>query len=107
MSRGFYLVTMARISSAYKPIEHWRGREKRVNHKGYVEVKVPEHPKAFCGGWYYEHRLIGERNLGRILHGYETVHHLNEDKTDNREINLFVCTRLEHNKAHALTSAAA
>jgi hypothetical protein len=61
---------------------------------------VPEHPKAFCNGWVYEHRLMAERMLGRLLHFGETVHHINECKSDNRGVNLFVCTREEHDKAH-------
>lgn len=70
-------------------------------------VKVPEHPRAFRDGWYYEHRLVAERQLGRLLETWETVHHINEIKHDNREINLFVCTRKEHDHAHALTLVAA
>lgn len=105
MRLAFYLAKMAHPSSAYKPIQQWKSRDKRINYKGYVEIKVPEHPKAFCGGWYYEHRLIAEKMLGRVLKKHETVHHLNEHKQDNREINLFICTRTEHNRAHALTPA--
>jgi hypothetical protein len=94
-------------SRKYNPIEQWKTRERRQGPKGYVLVKVPEHPKAFGGGWYYEHRLIAERMLGRILRSHETVHHLNEVKYDNRELNLFVCTRSEHDYAHSLTLAVA
>lgn len=78
----------------YTPVECWAGREKRVNCKGYVLVKV-EHPKSFKG-WYYEHRLVMENSLGRVLNSWETVHHLNEVKTDNRPENLFVCYEANH-----------
>lgn len=91
----------------YLPIQQWKKRDIKLHPKGYVMVKVPEHPKAFRGGWYYEHRLVMERELGRVLLTHETVHHLNEVKTDNREVNLFVCTRKEHDHAHALTTVAA
>lgn len=87
----------------YNPIQQWKTREWRVDSNGYVQIKVPEHPRAFSGGWYYEHRLVAEKLLGRLLKTYESVHHINEIKTDNRDVNLVVCTRQEHNHAHALT----
>jgi len=94
-------------SRQYSPLQRWKTRDTKFDSKGYVLVKVPEHPRAFRGGWYYEHRLVAERILGRLLNTYETVHHLNEIKNDNRELNLFVCTRSEHDHAHALTLAVA
>ena len=96
---------MATRSPSYSPIKEWHDRELKFDTRGYILVMVPEHPKSFRGGWYYEHRLVSERSIGRVLFSDETCHHLNEDKFDNREINLFVCTRKEHNKAHALTAA--
>jgi len=94
-------------SYAYKPITQWKKREKFVDDNGYVRVQVPEHPRAFGRGWVYEHRLVAERRLGRLLKTYETVHHINEIKTDNSDKNLFACFRVEHDKAHRLTYAAA
>jgi len=94
-------------SSQYNPLTRWTTRDRQFDYKGYVLIKVPEHPKSFRGGWYYEHRLLAEKYLGRLLETYETVHHLNENKSDNTELNLFVCTRTEHNYAHALTLVAA
>lgn len=91
---------------AYKPLQKWYKRERKTNDNGYVLVKVPEHPKSFCGGWYYEHRLCAEKAFGRVLFSYETVHHINECKTDNTPENLFVCTRREHNFADLPLKAA-
>lgn len=65
---------------------------------GYVLVYAPEHPKAFGGGWYYLHRMVAEAEMGRVLHGWETVHHL-ATKQDNHWEALFVCTRKEHDYA--------
>lgn len=75
-------------------------RKQKIGREGYPLRYVPEHPKSF-GGWYYEHRLILEQHLGRFLENWETIHHINGDKTDNRLINLFLCTEREHKKAHA------
>lgn len=91
---------------AYKPLQRWYKRERKMNENGYVLVKVPEHPKSFCGGWYYEHRLCAEKDFGRVLFSYETVHHINECKTDNFPENLFVCTRKEHDYANLPLNAA-
>ena len=82
----------------YTPVTSWVNKEKRY-YDGYVIIKIPEHPKSF-NSWYYEHRLVVESDLDRILEEWETVHHINENKEDNRLINLFLCTRAQHSKAH-------
>ena len=82
----------------YKPSALWGKRQRRY-YDGYVIINIPEHPKSF-NGWYYEHRLVLEYDLDRILEDWETVHHINENKEDNRLVNLFLCTRAQHNKAH-------
>lgn len=68
----------------------------------YVLVKAPNHPKRNKAGFYWEHIIVAEQYLGRYLRSGESVHHINEIKTDNRIENLFVCTRLEHDKAHGM-----
>lgn len=83
----------------YSPLMRWLKRPQRMS-GGYVLVWVPEHPNCFGAGWYYEHRLIYERAIGRVLETWETVHHINQIKTDNRMVNLFLCTEKEHRKAH-------
>lgn len=83
----------------YRPIISWSKRVER-SYDGYRLIYVPEHPKSFRG-WYYEHRLVLEKYLDRILEDWETVHHINGDKHDNDLRNLFLCTREEHDKAHA------
>lgn len=46
------------------------------------------------------HRIVMEEKLGRPLRPDEVVHHLNEDKLDNRPENLVVTTAREHGLEH-------
>jgi len=41
-----------------------------------------------------------EEYLGRFLEAWETVHHINEIKIDNRLDNLFLCSHKEHSAIH-------
>jgi len=50
----------------------------------------PEHPNAPGSGYIYQHRMVAEAALGRLLTKTEVVHHLNEVRDDNREENLLV-----------------
>lgn len=57
---------------------------------GYVMLFRPEHPHANNKGYVFEHRLVMERHLGRILDPIEVVHHKNNVRNDNRFDNLFL-----------------
>jgi hypothetical protein len=73
---------------------------KYIDDKGYVRVLRTEHPYN-NHGYVYEHRLVMESFFGRILEPWESVHHVNEVKVDNRVENLFLTTREEHAALHA------
>jgi hypothetical protein len=49
-----------------------------------------------------EHVYVMEQHVGRSLYAWESVHHINEIKTDNHIDNLFLCSREEHDKAHGM-----
>lgn len=72
---------------------------KYIDDKGYVRVLRTDHPKNIRG-YAYEHRLVMEQYLNRYLEFWETVHHINEIKTDNRLENLFLCSHSEHSAIH-------
>jgi hypothetical protein len=72
---------------------------KYLDDKGYIRVLRPDHPYD-NHGYVYEHRLVLEEFYGRILEPWESVHHVNEVKVDNRVENLFLTTRSEHAALH-------
>lgn len=55
---------------------------------GYAWVMRRGHPMATRKGYVLEHRWVMAEHLGRPLSTEESVHHLNDDKLDNRIENL-------------------
>lgn len=70
--------------------------------RGYKYLRMPSHPDASVQGYIAEHRLVGEKIVGRRLKKSEVVHHKNHDRGDNRRCNLEVVTRRRHSREHAL-----
>jgi len=48
----------------------------------------------------YEHRIVMEKFLGRKLTNKEYIHHINENRLDNRIENLKIVSLVEHNHIH-------
>lgn len=62
--------------------------EGTINDQGYRLIRMPDHPNATINGYVHEHRLVMSTLLSRPLESYETVHHLNGNRSDNRPENL-------------------
>jgi hypothetical protein len=74
----------------------WKGGRRRTA-GGYVQVQAPpEHPHRPKRGYIMEHRLVMEQMIGRYLQPYESVHHRNGVKDDNRPENLEIVTHARH-----------
>lgn len=79
---------------------HWKGG--RIIQNGYAFVKRIGHPRAHKQtGYLMEQIEVAERALGRALPLQAVVHHVNEQKSDNRGENLVICEdRAYHNLLH-------
>ncbi len=65
--------------------------KRRLDSKGYVLIYKPRHkyskPK---NGWIHEHRAICENFIKRRLKKGECIHHLDENKENNKISNLML-----------------
>jgi hypothetical protein len=74
---------------------------RRLASNGYYAVYMPNHPNAFGIGYVYEHRLIIENEIGRLLKSTEIVHHKDGNKLNNNIANLELCHSIaEHKVKH-------
>lgn len=88
---------------------------KKKSNYGYILVHCKNHPFCDSGGMVREHRLVVEENYTRFdrkffikingkyyLRPEFQVHHINENKIDNRIENLMIVTKAEHRGLHNL-----
>jgi len=87
----------------------WNWRGGKIEHSGYILEYVPENDffypmgrtsKGLRGSYVPEHRLIMARKLGRLLHRWEQIHHVNGDTRDNRIQNLLLRDATSHPKKY-------
>ena len=76
---------------------------RRINKEGYLLALVPNHPNARKDGYLYDHRVVMENFLGRLLLNTEVVHHINGVRDDNRIENLELMTLASHSSLHHKT----
>lgn len=88
----------------------WKSDFKITNY-GYKKIRVLNHPFRDCDDFVFEHRLVAEKYLlndnnsieidgVRYLNPELEVHHIDEDKLNNRPENLQVLTKSEHSSLH-------
>lgn len=62
----------------------------KLNTQGYRTIHLPEHPNSNKAGYIAEHRLVVEKFIGRYLTKEEVVHHIDENKQNNKIENLMI-----------------
>lgn len=72
----------------------WRGG-RTATKAGYILVKDHDHPAADVRGYVYEHRLVMESVLGRLLSPGERVRHADLDPSNNAPENLVLVKPLD------------
>ena len=85
-----------------KSVDHHKWNNDRITStEGYTKVRVGVgHPLADPNGYAYEHILVWVSAGNQRPQKGEIVHHVNENKDDNRIENLKLMTRSVHNAHH-------
>lgn len=100
IKKGQRLSPDTEIKKGQKPWNStgWRYTKSRKNGKSYKQIFMPKHPRASKAGYVREHRLVMEREIGRLLEPHEIVDHINGDTLNNSPENLRVMTKVEHDR---------
>jgi len=74
----------------------------KIDKKGYFLIYKPDHKYSETkNGWIYNHREVVENFIKRKLKKGECIHHIDEDKTNNKIENLMLFkSHKEHSSFH-------
>jgi len=100
MAKTCSLTCSAKKSNhGYKLENHpnWNSEGTYIDSIGYV---VNRSKRGKNGQHMRQHRVVGEKVLGRLLKHGEVVHHINGNKSDNRNTNLLICSNSYHRWLH-------
>lgn len=76
---------------------NWQWKNGRAKETGrYVKILKPSHPRANSKGYVYEHILICEKALGKLLPQNAEPHHFDGNKANNENKNLILCQDREY-----------
>ena len=82
---------------------NWKGGSKKTS-KGYIQILMPEHPRADRNGYVFEHIVVFERETGIEIPPDCCIHHINGNKSDNSLHNLCMIHHTAHTVMHHLGS---
>lgn len=90
-------------SNAVRGAAHyrWKAGERMVSSTGYAKLRVGKtHPLADPNGYAYEHIVVWVAAGNDRPTRSQVLHHINENKLDNRLENLRLLSKSEHNALH-------
>lgn len=73
---------------------NWKGGIRHAG--GYIEIRMPSHPRATKDGYVRQHILVWEQVHNKALPDGWVIHHLNGIKSDNRPNNLLAMPKQKH-----------
>ena len=83
----------------------WEYSRRTTDKNGYIRMYAANHPFANGRKMMQEHIMVMELHLQRPLTPTECVHHINQNKQDNRLENLQLMTKTQHSSLHAQETA--
>lgn len=75
----------------------WKGGRHIRN--GYLQIWNPKHHRANNIGFVADHILVMEKVLGRPVTREEHIHHVDFDRLNNRQENLWITSKKKHKLA--------
>lgn len=95
-------ISLQPVSRAGDKNPAWTGGRQQTK-RGCWLVLQPDHPHANRHGYCWEHRLVMERMIGRLLLRTEVVHHRDGDPSNNDPKNLQLFQSNAEHLRHELT----